>query len=110
MKLAIKEVHENEWREKVMSNLHLKIYTKVHEKLETIFWWHLVRDYPDCLGEITDVLRILCGSYTLRGRRMKQFENINAECETCPMACGNQLKHALLCCRESEIERNILWD
>ena len=55
----IKEVHENEWREKVMSNLNLKIYTIVHEKLETIFWWHLARDYPNCLGEITDVLGIM---------------------------------------------------
>ena len=26
------------------------------------------------------------------------------------MACSKQLKHALLCCRESEIERNTLWD
>ena len=99
MKLSNKEVHENEWREKVMRNLYLKIYTIIHEKLETIFFWHLARDYPDCLEEITDVLRILCGLYTLSGRRMKRFENINAECETCHMACSKQLKHALLCCR-----------
>ena len=82
-----------------MSNLHLKIYTMVNEKLETIFWWHLARDYQDCLGEITYLLRILCCSYTMRGRRMKHFENINTECETCHTACSKQLKHAL-CCRE----------
>ena len=26
------------------------------------------------------------------------------------MACSKPLKHALLYCRESEVERNILWD
>ena len=41
---------------------------------------------------------------------MEDFENINVECEKCHMACSTPLKHALLYCRESEVERNILWD
>ena len=108
-KLAIKEVHENELREKVMSNLQLKIYVMVHDKLETIFWWHLAREYPDYLGEITDLLRILCGSYTPRGKRMEDFENSSAEYEKCHMSCRKSLKHVLVYGRESEVERNILW-
>ena len=109
MKLAIRYVHENEWREKVMSNPQLKIYAMVHEKLETIFWWHQAREYPDYLGVITDVLRILYGSYTLRGKRIKGVENINAECERCHMACSKPLKHALLYCREAKVEKIFCW-
>ena len=91
-----------------MRNSQLKIYAMVHEKLETIFWWRLVRECPDYLGRITDVLRILCGSYTLRGKRMGNFENSSIECGRRHMPCRKLLKHALLYGRKSEVERNIL--
>ena len=87
------------WKEKVVPNPQLKIYAMVHEKLETIFWWHLAREYPDYPGKITDLLRILCGSYTLRGKRMEDFEISSVECERCHMPCRKSLKHALLYCR-----------
>ena len=110
VKSGIKEVHENERREKVMRNNQLKIYAMVHEKLETTFWWLLAREYPNYLGEITDVVRILCVSYTLRGTRTEDFENSSVECERYHMPCRKPLKHALLYCRESEVERNNLCD
>ena len=105
VKFAMKELNENEWREKFIRNSQLKLYAMVHQKLETIFWWYLARQYPDYLGEITDVLHILCGSYTLRGNRIEDSENISTECERCHMLSREPLKHALLYCTQPKVER-----
>ena len=52
----------------------------------------------------------MCGSFTIAGKRVADPEVYVENCSRCGILYQNPIKHALLYCREMEIERNTLWD
>ncbi len=107
---SVQMVYEQIWREKVCSHLQLGIYATVHQRCEVSEWWLLGKRFPRYLEYITDVVRIICGSFTIAGKRVADPQVYNGNCLRCGIIYRNPIKHALLYCREMEIERTILWD
>jgi hypothetical protein len=50
------------------------------------------------------------GSFTIAGKRVADPEVYSVNCFRCGIIYKNPIKHALLHCREMEIEHNELWD
>ena len=107
---SVRIVYEQNWRDKICSHLQLGIYAVVHQRCEASKWWRLAKRFPCYLEYITDVVRIMCGSFTIAGKRVADPEVYVENCSRCGILYQNPIKHALLYCREMEIERNILWD
>ena len=59
---------------------------------------------------IMNVVRILCGSYTIAGRRVADPDGSDRYCMKYGAEHRNSIKHALLYCKDMEIQRNILWE
>ena len=59
--------HDCIWQEKIEKNEQLYFYSKVQTMRETAEWWVLAKEYPKHLLEITNVVRLLRGSYKNQG-------------------------------------------
>jgi hypothetical protein len=65
------EQYDRVWREKISKNNQLYLYSKVHTKNEVSHWWIIARKNPSFMKEINNVIRIICGSYKVRGKRVE---------------------------------------
>lgn len=60
--------------DKINSHEQLAILAEIHPDNEVSPWWLLVENNPDYLEKINDVLRLLCGSFKIRGNRVNRPE------------------------------------
>ncbi|CAB4017470.1 Hypothetical predicted protein, partial [Paramuricea clavata] len=65
---------------------------------------------PDFMKEINDVLRLLCGSYKIKGKRVNKPETYRDYCNVCNSNFLNPVKHALLYCNGTSQLREELWE
>ena len=68
--LRVYEKYNYVWQEKIKRNKQLYRYSQVNTNNEMSEWWLLAKEYPKNLLEITNVIRLLCGSYKIRGKRV----------------------------------------
>ena len=70
-------------------------------------WWVLAKENPNHPLEITNVVRLLRGSYKIRGKHISNPVVYTDVCDTCGKRFVN---HALLHCSASYDERENLWN
>ena len=102
--------HNCMWQEKIEKNEQLYFYSKVQTKREIAEWWVLAKEYPNHLLEITNVVRLLCGSYKIRGKRISNPVVYTDICDICGKRFVNPVNHALLRCSASYDVRENLWN
>ena len=95
--------HNCMWQEKIEKNEQLYFYSKVRTKREIAEWWVLAKEYPNHLLEITNVVRLLCGSYKNRGKRISNPVVYTDVCDI-------RGKRFVLHCSASYDERENLWN
>lgn len=104
------ERYNGEWGEKISKNKQLYFYSKVHTKNEVSHWWLLAKRNPHYFKDIINVIRLICGSYKIRGKRIDNPNTYSDHCDLCKRDYLNPAYHALLYCSGSQIERENLWD
>ena len=85
---------------------HNCIWQEKIEKNEQLYWWvrislnggFFAKEYPKHLLEITNVVRLLCGSYKVRGKRISNPVVYTDVCDVCGKRFVNPVNHALLHC------------
>ena len=90
----IYEYYNNVWQEKISTHGQLKIYAEIHPVNETSSWWLLAKTNSDYLIQINDVLRLLCGSFKIKGKRVNKPEIYRDYCDTCSSIYLNPVMHA----------------
>jgi uncharacterized protein (DUF849 family) len=83
-------------KEKIEKNEQLYFYSQVHTENKTSQWWFLAKEYPKYLPEITNVIRLLCGSYKIRGKRISNPVVYTDVCDICQKNFVNPVN--LRCC------------
>ena len=106
----VREQYDRVWREKISKNNQLYLYSKVHTKNEVSHWWIIARKNPSFMKEINNVIRLICGSYKVRGKRVDHPNTYIDYCDSCNRNYLNPANHALLYCLGSQNERELLWD
>ena len=106
----VREHYDRVWREKISKNNQLYLYSKVHTKNEVSHWWIIARKNPSFMKEINNVIRLICGSYKVRGKRVDHPNTYIDYCDSCNRNYLNPANHALLYCLGSQNERELLWD
>ena len=91
-------------------NEQLYFYSKVQTKSKIAEWWLLAKEYPKHLLEITNVIRLLCGSYKISGKRISNPVVYTDVCDICGKRFVNHVDHGLLHCSASYDERENLWN
>ncbi|CAB4026160.1 Hypothetical predicted protein, partial [Paramuricea clavata] len=106
----VREQYDRVWRQKISKNNQLYLYSKVHTKNEVSHWWIIARKNPSFMKEINNVIRLICGSYKVRGKRVDHPNTYIDYCDSCNRNYLNPVNHALLYCLGSQNERELLWD
>ena len=83
VKKHIYEYYNNIWQEKISTHGQLKIYAEIHPVNAISPWWLLARTNPDYMKQINDVLRLLCGSFKIKGKRVNKPETYRDYCDVC---------------------------
>ena len=84
------------------------MFGEFHPINELSIWWLIGNSHADHLEQINDVLRLLCGSFKVKGKRMNKPETYRNHCDIC--SYDNPVEHALLHCRGSSQPREELWE
>ena len=92
-------VYEQNGRDEICGHLQWGIYAVVHQRCEASKRWLRAKRFPCYLEYITDVIRIMCGSFTIAGKRVADPELYTENCSRCGILHLNPIKHALLYCR-----------
>jgi hypothetical protein len=108
--LRVYEKYNCVWQEKIKRNKQLYFYSQVNTNNEISEWWLLAKEHPKNLLEITNIIRLLCGSYKIRGKRVSNPVVYTDLCEICQKSYINPVNHALLYCLASHNERENLWN
>ena len=112
-KLVNEHVYEHynkHWRDKIIKHGQLPMFAEIHSINEVSIWWLIGNSYPDHLEQINDVLRLLCGSFEIRGKRVNKPEMCRNHCDICSNDYVNPVEHALLHCTGSSQQREELWE
>jgi hypothetical protein len=93
----IYEYYKVIWQEKTSTHGQLKIYAEIHPVNEISSWWLLARTNPDYMKQINDVLRLLCGSFKIKGKRVNKPETYRDYCDVCSSSFLNPVMHVHYC-------------
>ncbi|CAB4004395.1 Hypothetical predicted protein [Paramuricea clavata] len=106
----VREQYDSVWREKISKNNQLYLYSKVHTKNEVSHWWIIARKNPSFMKEINNIIRLICGSYKVRGKCVDHPNTYIDYCDSCNRNYLNPVNHAVLYCLGSQNKRELLWD
>ena len=83
---------------------------KSKQRAKSLNGGFFAKEYLKYLLEITNVVRLLCGSYKIRGKRISNPVVYTGVCDICGKRFVNPVDHALLHCSASYDKREKLWN
>ena len=112
-KIVKEHVHEHHnviWQDKINCHEQLTLFAEVHPDNGVSPWWLLANNNPDYHQQINDVLRLLSGSFQIKGKRVNKPETYSDYCDICSKDYVNPIEHSLLHCSGSSRARGKLWE
>lgn len=109
VKSAVYGKDQNDWVDKINKKSELKFFLPCHPLIGTSKWYELWYYSPSHSKKITDVIRLLCGSLTVKNDRFGNAGTLAATCSACGNNFTNPIHHALLFCRKTEHARENWW-
>ena len=85
-KVVNEHMHEHYntlWRDKIITHGQLAMFAEIHPVNEVSIWWLIGNSHPDHLEQIDDVLRLLCGSFKIKEKRVNKPNTYRNHCDIC---------------------------
>ena len=110
-KIVKEHVHEHYnvlWQDKINSHEQLTMFAEIHPDNEVSPWWLLDDNNPDHLQQINDVVRLLSGSFQIKGKRVNKPKTYSDYCDICSKDYVNPIEH--IHCSGSSRARGERWE
>ena len=105
---SLKKVENEEWGKKIHCYDQLRLYKHVIKELAPNMWLRMGLDNTKMADNVSLIVKVLCGSFYVNSERFSGQDEV-FYCKSCGNYYINPIKHAMLHCCETQLEREEFW-
>jgi len=105
---SINKVENEEWEKKIHRYDQLWLYKHVIKELAPNMWLRFGLYNTKMADNVSLIVKVLCGSFYVNSQRFSGQDKV-FNCKSCGNYYNSPIKHAMLHCRETQLEREEFW-